>query len=230
MNYLFDAFMVPFWRFIAGPHPHSLSWRDTVSWWTEFFNKEREKKNTHTDWQILLCFCLFSGRNQRLGLTGRPYRRIGVLGTSKFYIIRNTIFTFTPQVCQCVNLNLLLVSIWICTQFLVLLLIECPVCRPSWVLSGPGQSHDCGNAPYRPLLPLLSLEDDRPTHSNVPNFTQHAQWVSSTHNVNICRQQLSHSHRLTYFLSFVADDHKQIDPAVLATLKKLQDGYFGGAR
>jgi hypothetical protein len=39
-----------------------------------------------------------SGRNKRLGLTGRPYRRIGVLGTSKFYIIRNTMFSFTPQV------------------------------------------------------------------------------------------------------------------------------------
>uniref|UniRef100_A0A672IJJ5 Phosphorylase b kinase regulatory subunit n=1 Tax=Salarias fasciatus TaxID=181472 RepID=A0A672IJJ5_SALFA len=37
------------------------------------------------------------GRNPRLGLTGRPYRRIGVLGTAKFYIIRNTIFSFTPQ-------------------------------------------------------------------------------------------------------------------------------------
>ncbi|CAB1345581.1 unnamed protein product [Coregonus sp. 'balchen'] len=37
------------------------------------------------------------GRNQRLGLTGRPYRRIGCLGTSKFYVIRNTIFAFTPQ-------------------------------------------------------------------------------------------------------------------------------------
>ncbi len=111
MNYLFDAFMVPFWRFIAGPHPHSLSWRDTMSWWTEYLNKEIQ---IHTDWQIWLCFCVFSGRNQRLGLTGRPYRRIGVLGTSKFYIIRNTIFTFTPQVCQYVNINLLLVSIWIC--------------------------------------------------------------------------------------------------------------------
>lgn len=38
------------------------------------------------------------GLNQRLGLTGRPCRRIGVLGTSKLYIVRNTIFTFTPQV------------------------------------------------------------------------------------------------------------------------------------
>lgn len=38
-----------------------------------------------------------AGRNPKLGLTGRPYRRIGVLGTSKFYIIRNTMFTFTPQ-------------------------------------------------------------------------------------------------------------------------------------
>lgn len=40
------------------------------------------------------------GRNQRLGLTGRPYRCIGVLGSSKFYIIRNTIFSFTPQVSE----------------------------------------------------------------------------------------------------------------------------------
>uniref|UniRef100_A0AAZ3Q3Z6 Phosphorylase b kinase regulatory subunit n=1 Tax=Oncorhynchus tshawytscha TaxID=74940 RepID=A0AAZ3Q3Z6_ONCTS len=50
------------------------------------------------------------GRNQRLGLTGRPYRRIGCLGTSKFYVIRNTIFAFTPQVdtvpfCVCVFLT-----------------------------------------------------------------------------------------------------------------------------
>lgn len=31
-------------------------------------------------------------------LGGRPYRHIGVLGTSKLYVIRNQIFTFTPQV------------------------------------------------------------------------------------------------------------------------------------
>lgn len=66
-------------------------------------------------WEVLLC-SLFSGRNQRLGLTGRPYRRIGVLGTSKFYIIRNTIFTFTPQVCQLklVNFNRQVMTVWIC--------------------------------------------------------------------------------------------------------------------
>lgn len=27
-----------------------------------------------------------------------------------------------------------------------------------------------------------------------------------------------------------AEDHTDLDPAVLATLKKLQDGYYGGAR
>lgn len=50
----------------------------------------------------LICLILTypAGRNQRLGLTGRPYRRIGVLGTSKLYVVRNTIFTFTPQVCN----------------------------------------------------------------------------------------------------------------------------------
>lgn len=28
----------------------------------------------------------------------------------------------------------------------------------------------------------------------------------------------------------LAEDHINLDPAVLATLRKLQDGYFGGAR
>ncbi|NXK67626.1 KPB1 kinase, partial [Sylvietta virens] len=37
------------------------------------------------------------GRNKQMCLTGRPYRHMGVLGTSKLYKIRKTIFTFTPQ-------------------------------------------------------------------------------------------------------------------------------------
>ncbi|XP_072482883.1 phosphorylase b kinase regulatory subunit alpha, skeletal muscle isoform isoform X2 [Notamacropus eugenii] len=37
------------------------------------------------------------GRNSRMKLSGRPYRHMGVLGTSKLYDIRKTIFTFTPQ-------------------------------------------------------------------------------------------------------------------------------------
>lgn len=38
------------------------------------------------------------GRNKQMCLTGRPYRHMGVLGTSKLYNIRKNIFTFTPQV------------------------------------------------------------------------------------------------------------------------------------
>uniref|UniRef100_A0A8D2N0J1 Phosphorylase b kinase regulatory subunit n=2 Tax=Zonotrichia TaxID=44387 RepID=A0A8D2N0J1_ZONAL len=37
------------------------------------------------------------GRNKQMCLTGRPYRHMGVLGTSKLYKIRKSIFTFTPQ-------------------------------------------------------------------------------------------------------------------------------------
>ncbi|XP_051824607.1 phosphorylase b kinase regulatory subunit alpha, skeletal muscle isoform isoform X1 [Antechinus flavipes] len=37
------------------------------------------------------------GRNNRMKLSGRPYRHMGVLGTSKLYDIRKTIFAFTPQ-------------------------------------------------------------------------------------------------------------------------------------
>lgn len=46
---------------------------------------------------VFSLLCCAAGRNPKLGLTGRPYRRIGVLGTSKFYIIRSTMFAFTPQ-------------------------------------------------------------------------------------------------------------------------------------
>lgn len=38
------------------------------------------------------------GRNKQMCLSGRPYRHMGVLGTSKLYKIRKSIFTFTPQV------------------------------------------------------------------------------------------------------------------------------------
>ncbi|XP_074062998.1 phosphorylase b kinase regulatory subunit alpha, skeletal muscle isoform isoform X2 [Macrotis lagotis] len=37
------------------------------------------------------------GRNSRMKLSGRPYRHMGVLGTSKLYDIRKTVFAFTPQ-------------------------------------------------------------------------------------------------------------------------------------
>uniref|UniRef100_A0A8C8SXK1 Phosphorylase b kinase regulatory subunit n=1 Tax=Pelusios castaneus TaxID=367368 RepID=A0A8C8SXK1_9SAUR len=37
------------------------------------------------------------GRNKRMKLSGRPFRYMGVLGTSKLYDIRKNIFTFTPQ-------------------------------------------------------------------------------------------------------------------------------------
>uniref|UniRef100_A0A673H002 Phosphorylase b kinase regulatory subunit n=1 Tax=Sinocyclocheilus rhinocerous TaxID=307959 RepID=A0A673H002_9TELE len=112
------------------------------------------------------------GRNQRLGLTGRPYRRIGVLGTSKFYIIRNTIFTFTPQFVDHHEFYLALDN----HMIVEMLRIDLSYLCSRWRMTG------------RPTITF----------------------------------PISHS--------MLTDDHKQIDPAVLATLKKLQDGYFGGAR
>ncbi|TRZ03800.1 hypothetical protein DNTS_027794 [Danionella cerebrum] len=112
------------------------------------------------------------GRNQRLGLTGRPYRRIGVLGTSKFYIIRNTTFTFTPQFVDHHEFYLALDNHMIVEMLRVDLSYLCS----HWRMTG------------RPTLTF----------------------------------PVSHG--------MLSDDHKHIDPAVLATLKKLQDGYFGGAR
>ncbi|XP_018607755.2 phosphorylase b kinase regulatory subunit alpha, skeletal muscle isoform-like [Scleropages formosus] len=112
------------------------------------------------------------GRNQKLGLTGRPYRRIGVLGTSKFYIIRDTIFSFTPQFIDHQQFYLALDN----HMIVEMLRTDVSYLCSRWRMTG------------RPTVTFP---------------------VSRT---------------------MLTDDHKDLDPAVLATLKKLQDGYYGGAR
>lgn len=47
--------------------------------------------------KVTSCF-ISAGNCKKLNLSGRPYRHIGVLGTSKFYEIRNRSYIFTPQV------------------------------------------------------------------------------------------------------------------------------------
>ncbi|XP_015206864.2 phosphorylase b kinase regulatory subunit alpha, skeletal muscle isoform isoform X1 [Lepisosteus oculatus] len=112
------------------------------------------------------------GRNQRLGLSGRPYRRMGVLGTSKFYIIRNTIFTFSPQFIDQQQFYIALDNRMIVEMLRTDLSYLC--CR--WRMTG------------RPTVTLP---------------------ISQT---------------------MLTENQLDLDPAVLATLRKLQDGYYGGAR
>ncbi|KAL2079654.1 hypothetical protein ACEWY4_025398 [Coilia grayii] len=112
------------------------------------------------------------GRNQRLGLTGRPYRRIGVLGTSKLYIIRNNIFTFTPQFIDHQQFYLALDN----RMIVDMLRTDLSYLSSHWRMTG------------RPTVTFP---------------------ISQT---------------------MLTEDHTDLDPAVLATLKKLQDGYYGGAR
>ncbi|XP_055799553.1 phosphorylase b kinase regulatory subunit alpha, skeletal muscle isoform-like [Salvelinus fontinalis] len=112
------------------------------------------------------------GRNQRLGLTGRPYRRIGILGTSKFYIIRDTVFSFTPQFIDHQEFYLALDN----HMILEMLRNDLSYLASRWRITG---------------CPTVSF----PISSNM-----------------------------------LTDDHEGVDPAVLAVLRKLQDGYYGGAR
>lgn len=41
-----------------------------------------------------------TGRNQKLGLSGRQSRDVGILSTSKLYSLQDRIFAFTPQVSE----------------------------------------------------------------------------------------------------------------------------------
>ncbi|XP_039609897.1 phosphorylase b kinase regulatory subunit alpha, skeletal muscle isoform isoform X1 [Polypterus senegalus] len=112
------------------------------------------------------------GRNKRLGLSGRPYRRMGVLGTSKLYIIRDTIFTFTPQ--------------FIDQQQFYL-------------------AHD-----NRMIVEMLRTD------------------LSYL----CCRWRMTGRPTVTFPVSqtMLTENRLDLDPPVLATLRKLQDGYYGGAR
>ncbi|XP_066503416.1 phosphorylase b kinase regulatory subunit alpha, liver isoform isoform X2 [Hoplias malabaricus] len=112
------------------------------------------------------------GHCKKLNLTGRPYRHIGVLGTSKFYEIRNRTHTFTPQFIDQHHFYLALDN-----QMIVeMLRTELAYLSSCWRMTG------------RPTLTFP--------------ITQ----------------------------SMLVDDGENIDPCILSTLRKLQDGYFGGAR
>ncbi|XP_067853013.1 phosphorylase b kinase regulatory subunit alpha, skeletal muscle isoform isoform X2 [Heptranchias perlo] len=112
------------------------------------------------------------GRNKRMMLTGRPYRHMGILGTSKLYIIRDEIFSFTPQFIDQQHFYLALDN-----QMIVdMLRTELSYLCRCWRKTG------------RPTVTFPISQ------------------------------------------SMLIDNGTSVDPNVLSTLRKLQDGYFGGAR
>ncbi|XP_028256918.1 phosphorylase b kinase regulatory subunit alpha, liver isoform isoform X2 [Parambassis ranga] len=112
------------------------------------------------------------GNCKKLNLSGRPYRHIGVLGTSKFYEIRNHSYIFTPQFLDQHHFYLALDN-----QMIVeMLRTELAYLSSCWRMTG------------RPTLTF----------------------------------PITHS--------MLVEDGDAIDPCILATLRKIQDGYFAGAR
>lgn len=112
------------------------------------------------------------GNCKKLSLSGRPYRHIGVLGTSKFYEIRNRTYIFTPQFLDHHHFYLALDN-----QMIVeMLRTELAYLSSCWRMTG---------------RPTLTFPITR---------------------------------------SMLVEEGDAIDPCILATLRKLQDGYFAGAR
>uniref|UniRef100_A0A3P9Q3M9 Phosphorylase b kinase regulatory subunit n=1 Tax=Poecilia reticulata TaxID=8081 RepID=A0A3P9Q3M9_POERE len=112
------------------------------------------------------------GNCRKLNLSGRPYRHIGVLGTSKFYEIRNRSYIFTPQFLDQHHFYLALDN-----QMIVeMLRTELAYLSSCWRMTG---------------RPTLTFPITR---------------------------------------SMLVEDGDAIDPCILSTLRKLEDGYFAGAR
>ncbi|XP_069749478.1 phosphorylase b kinase regulatory subunit alpha, skeletal muscle isoform-like isoform X2 [Narcine bancroftii] len=112
------------------------------------------------------------GCNKRMALSGRPYRHMGILGTSKLYLIRNEIFAFTPQFVDQQQFYLALDN----RMIIEMLRTELSFLCRCWRKTG------------RPIVTFPILQ------------------------------------------SMLIENGTSIDPHVLSTLRKLQDGYFGGAR
>lgn len=112
------------------------------------------------------------GCNSRMKLSGRPYRLMGVLGTSKLYDIRKTIFTFTPQFIDQQQFYLALDNKMIVEMLRTDLSYLCS----RWRMTG------------------------QPT--------------------------------ITFPISYTMldEDGTSLNSSILAALRKMQDGYFGGAR
>ncbi|KAB1252462.1 Phosphorylase b kinase regulatory subunit alpha; liver isoform [Camelus dromedarius] len=137
------------------------------------------------------------GRNKNMKLSGRPYRHIGVLGTSKLYVIRNQIFTFTPQFTDQHHFYLALDN----EMIVEMLRIELAYLCTCWRMTG---------------RPTLTFPITHTMLSNSMNM--------------IC---LIHVPLLVWalFKMFkMTNDGSDIHSAVLSTIRKLEDGYFGGAR
>ncbi|XP_063169756.1 phosphorylase b kinase regulatory subunit alpha, skeletal muscle isoform isoform X2 [Candoia aspera] len=112
------------------------------------------------------------GCNKLMNLSGRPFRHMGVLGTSKFYDIRNNIFAFTPQFIDQQQFYLALDNQMIVEMLRTDLSYLCS----RWGMTG------------RPTITFPILQ------------------------------------------TMLDETGANLHPAILATLRKLQDGYFGGAR
>lgn len=112
------------------------------------------------------------GCNSRMKLSGRPYRLMGVLGTSKLYDIRKTIFTFTPQFIDQQHFYLALDNQMIVEMLRTDLSYLCS----RWRMTGQ---------------PTITFP-------------------------------ISHT--------MLDEDGTSLNSSILAALRKMQDGYFGGAR
>uniref|UniRef100_A0A2K5CPW2 Phosphorylase b kinase regulatory subunit n=1 Tax=Aotus nancymaae TaxID=37293 RepID=A0A2K5CPW2_AOTNA len=112
------------------------------------------------------------GCNNKMKLSGRPYRHMGVLGTSKLYDIRKTIFTFTPQFIDQQQFYLALDNKMIVEMLRTDLSYLCS----RWRMTG------------------------QPTITFAVSHTM------------------------------LDEDGTSLNSSILAALRKMQDGYFGGAR
>ncbi|XP_072117004.1 phosphorylase b kinase regulatory subunit alpha, liver isoform-like isoform X2 [Mobula birostris] len=112
------------------------------------------------------------GCNKKLNLSGRPYRHIGVLGTSKLYVIRNQTFSFTPQFIDLHQFYLALDN----RMIVEMLRTDLAYLFCTWKMTG------------RPMVTFPITK------------------------------------------TMLTEDGTDIDSNILCTLRKLHDGYFGGAR
>uniref|UniRef100_A0A9L0RCD8 Phosphorylase b kinase regulatory subunit n=1 Tax=Equus caballus TaxID=9796 RepID=A0A9L0RCD8_HORSE len=196
------------------------------------------------------------GRNKNMKLSGRPYRHIGVLGTSKLYVIRNQIFTFTPQFTDQHHFYLALDNEMIVEMLRIELAYLCTCWRMTgrptltfpithtmlsnsvdliclihvpllvWALFKVFKMSPVDRAKYWSrflAVRFLSLGLFYALHILIGLFDENIA-------VHAPQKSITRLSKLICLFFPLANDGSDIHPAVLSTIRKLEDGYFGGAR
>ncbi|KOC69336.1 putative phosphorylase b kinase regulatory subunit alpha [Habropoda laboriosa] len=172
--------------------------------------------------KVLSHLYTYLGRNQKLGLSGRKSRDVGILSTSKLYSLNDKIFAFTPQLTD-------MTRFYIASDYELMIDIfkgEINFLKSSWQ-----------NMLGRPLvvMPLKNIHLGTNFDAEEYYTTNDAALLVNTFTTNLAFLTINWKQMLGRPTITLVATHNHLDQgkiplAMITTMKKLKSGYINGTR